>query len=85
MTSARGKPFHCNAATSKEYTGVFSLFASFFFHCTCILHYPQAILLCVDLSVMIWCDIPLTERPSGVKRGGKKTKQPNYIVLIDML
>lgn len=73
VTSARGKPFHHNTATSKENTGVFSLFASSF-HCFCILYYPKAIIRCMALSAMIWCDIPLTERPSGVKSSREKSK-----------
>lgn len=64
---------------------VFFHFLHHFFHCTCILHYAQAILLCMDLSVMIWCDIPLTERPSGVKRGESKPDvKDNQIILFSL-
>lgn len=73
VTSARGKPFHHNTATSKENTGVLSSFASFF-HSTCNLHDPQAILLCMALSAMIWCDIVLAEKPPAVTRSREKSK-----------
>lgn len=67
MTSVRGKPFHQNTATSKENTGVFTLFASYI-HCTCNLHYPNRPFYFAWLCrAMIWCDIPLTERPSDVQ------------------
>ena len=42
-------------------------------------------LLCTALSAMIWCEMPLIERSSGVRGKEKKPtkceRQPNYIVL----
>lgn len=80
VMSVRGKPFHHNTATSKENTGVFSLFASLS-HCTCILHYTRVILFCVAPSAMFRCEILLTERSFGVKRKCKEDVQDRQIVL----
>lgn len=77
MTSARGNPFYCKAATSQEYTGVFSLFfcSVFFIAPVVYISHRPFFSLCIALSVTIWCDIPLTKRQSGAKRSRERERK----------